>query len=303
MSKRTNLAGMVGVFLCSAVMMAHSQTAAPAAVPREIPWSEAQKLLTKPFASQYPDEAKANHIEGTVVYKVTVRSNGQYGAMVKVSGSSLLSEACLDSIKATSFRPLQVNGHAVAFTTRVPCAFGVLAKSSSESASAQSEPPKPAVAILECTLPAAPEQAFELVTVSPNFSPQVVETVGIWTVPFSFVFHSDDPAWSHDESSYFICGSYGSGTLFTDGIPDEAARNRCDHIEQNKLYTRNQFSISRSNMTVTESTSAFGTQDVTRYSTAYPGGHAVERAAWRGVATRGGVATREGTCHPYAPKF
>lgn len=83
--------------------------------------------LLKMFEPEYPQTARVKGIEGTVVVKIEVLTNGKAGEIevVASSGSDDLDRAALDAVKHWRFIPAKDrnSGHAVTCYTSVPIVF------------------------------------------------------------------------------------------------------------------------------------------------------------------------------------
>lgn len=64
-----------------------------------------ERRLIHRVEPEYPSDARARHIEGTVVLNMEIQANGQVGAVLVVSGDSLLSEAAVRAVKQWRYGP------------------------------------------------------------------------------------------------------------------------------------------------------------------------------------------------------
>jgi protein TonB len=74
---------------------------------------------------RYPDEARKNGIEGTVILRVEVRENGTVGTIVvfQSSGAAVLDRAAIDAVATWHFEPSRVNGRSQPSTVALPIRF------------------------------------------------------------------------------------------------------------------------------------------------------------------------------------
>ncbi len=81
--------------------------------------------LKKFVQPAYPPEAKAQHVEGTVVLKVVVDRGGKVQEVQAVSGPDLLVPAAVEAVKQWEYRPIKVDGIPVEVETTVQVAFNL----------------------------------------------------------------------------------------------------------------------------------------------------------------------------------
>ena len=72
---------------------------------------------------EYPPEAKAQHIQGTVILNVQVLGDGRVGDIDIIKGDPLLSEAAVNAVKQWTYRPYSIGGQPVDSQTRVTIKF------------------------------------------------------------------------------------------------------------------------------------------------------------------------------------
>lgn len=70
---------------------------------------EERKLIHR-VEPEYPSDARARHIEGTVVLDTEIQANGQVGTVLVVSGDPLLSEAAIRAVKQWRYEPAPGTG-------------------------------------------------------------------------------------------------------------------------------------------------------------------------------------------------
>ena len=71
----------------------------------------------------YPEAARKQHIQGSVVLEVWVGKDGLVEKLRPVSGNSALLDAAVDAVRQWRFRPYAPQGHAVAFSTHLGVNF------------------------------------------------------------------------------------------------------------------------------------------------------------------------------------
>ncbi len=69
-----------------------------------------ERLCLRKILPHYPDNAKVNHIEGTVVMHIVVGGDGHVKDVQPVSGPKDLWEAATDSVRGWEYRPFRVLG-------------------------------------------------------------------------------------------------------------------------------------------------------------------------------------------------
>ena len=88
----------------------------------------AEVLLVTKVAPQYPDEARAKHIEGSVILETEISPEGSVEDLKVVSGDPLLAAAATDAVKEWKYKPFLLNGKPVAVETQVTVMFTLKAK-------------------------------------------------------------------------------------------------------------------------------------------------------------------------------
>ncbi len=71
----------------------------------------------------YPPLAKAAHIQGTVVFAITVDKTGKVATVKVVSGPAMLQQAAMDSLRQWTFHPFLNNGVLVPATGNISIPF------------------------------------------------------------------------------------------------------------------------------------------------------------------------------------
>src|SRR5271165_2886763 len=85
--------------------------------------AEAEKILASRVEPEYPEEARRQKIQGSVVLAIRIGTDGGVEDMQFVSGPSQLAEAAVNAVKRWRYKPQSVNGHPVQIQTRVTLDF------------------------------------------------------------------------------------------------------------------------------------------------------------------------------------
>lgn len=83
----------------------------------------AMARLTQRIEPEYPNVARQQHIQGTVLLDVIVNADGTVDGLSMVSGESQLMIAAAEAVKQWHFRPLVKNGKPVKFESRIAIDF------------------------------------------------------------------------------------------------------------------------------------------------------------------------------------
>jgi protein TonB len=83
----------------------------------------AKKLLTKKVPPEYPAEARHDHIEGDVVLKAIIGTDGLVTDLTLESGPPVLGQAAMDAVKKWKYKPYLLNGQPVEIETQVVVNF------------------------------------------------------------------------------------------------------------------------------------------------------------------------------------
>ncbi len=81
------------------------------------------ELLTDRVEPEYPNSARQQRIQGTVLLDVVVDAEGKVDGLGQVSGESQLMIAAAEAVRQWRFKPLVKNGEAKKFETRVSINF------------------------------------------------------------------------------------------------------------------------------------------------------------------------------------
>ncbi|MFZ0771983.1 MAG: energy transducer TonB [Candidatus Sulfotelmatobacter sp.] len=82
-----------------------------------------QGLLIARVQPEYPEAARKERIEGTVVLKTMIDSNGYVEDVSAISGHPMLVSAAVDAVKRWKYKPYLLNGQPVRVETVVSVAF------------------------------------------------------------------------------------------------------------------------------------------------------------------------------------
>jgi protein TonB len=82
-----------------------------------------QGLLMKKVQPQYPRNALAMHVEGSVDLMATISTTGNITAVKILKGDQLLTHAAADAVKQWKYKPYLLNGEPVEIQTEVTVNF------------------------------------------------------------------------------------------------------------------------------------------------------------------------------------
>jgi TonB family protein len=88
-----------------------------------------QNLLLKKVDPVYPQVARQDQIQGTVILQVNISKSGDVENIQQISGQSLLAAAAIDAVKQWKYAPYKLNGSPVAVQTKVSINFTLSNKS------------------------------------------------------------------------------------------------------------------------------------------------------------------------------
>jgi TonB family protein len=95
------------------------------AVPQRIRVSQKveEGLIAKKVQPQYPQEAREQHIQGTVVLKAQISKEGDVAQLELVSGHPLLVPAAIEAVKQWKYKPFLLNGQPLVVETQITVSF------------------------------------------------------------------------------------------------------------------------------------------------------------------------------------
>ena len=88
----------------------------------------AQSLLLKKIQPIYPDDARRAGLQGDVVLKALINTNGDVKDLTVVSGDSAFAPAALEAVKQWKYRPYLLNSQPVELETQITVSFQLTAK-------------------------------------------------------------------------------------------------------------------------------------------------------------------------------
>jgi TonB family protein len=83
----------------------------------------AEKLIVKKVPPKYPDEARAEHIQGTVLLRTEIGTDGNVESVALISGHPLLAPAAIDAVKQWKFKPFLLDRQPIAVETQIQINF------------------------------------------------------------------------------------------------------------------------------------------------------------------------------------
>ena len=83
----------------------------------------AERSLIHRVEPKYPADAKARHIQGSVVLDIQVLGDGTVGNVAMVSGDPLLTQSAMDAVKQWRYQPEMENGQEIESQERVTVKF------------------------------------------------------------------------------------------------------------------------------------------------------------------------------------
>lgn len=84
---------------------------------------QAERRLIHRVEPDYPPDARAKHVEGTVVLDAEIQPSGEVGNVVVVSGDPLLAEAAVQAVKQWRYQPVPGAGQDLRSQTRISMKF------------------------------------------------------------------------------------------------------------------------------------------------------------------------------------
>jgi TonB family protein len=97
----------------------------PTAVPQRVRVSSgvSQGMLLSKVAPEYPQEAREQHVQGTVILQVRIDKEGNVLDVELISGNPMLVPAAIEAVRQWKYRPYVLNGQAVEVDTQVQVNF------------------------------------------------------------------------------------------------------------------------------------------------------------------------------------
>jgi protein TonB len=102
-------------------------SAEPPASPRSVRISAAVAagMLIHKVDPDYPADARAAHVQGTVVLHALISEAGTIDKLTVVSGPPMLTPAALDAVRQWRYRPYLLNGEPTAVETTINVNFSL----------------------------------------------------------------------------------------------------------------------------------------------------------------------------------
>jgi bla regulator protein blaR1 len=91
--------------------------------PTRVPKDVMSGLIRKKVTPEYPEKARKQHIQGTVVLQTTIGKEGDVENLQVVSGDSMLAAASIEAVKQWKYKPYLVNSVPVEVETQVDVIF------------------------------------------------------------------------------------------------------------------------------------------------------------------------------------
>lgn len=100
------------------------------ALPERVPVSQGVSLglLIRKVQPHYPDDARQNRIQGTVVLKALIDAEGNVEQLDLVSGHPMLAPAAINAVKKWKYKPYLLDGKAVKVETQILVIFALQAR-------------------------------------------------------------------------------------------------------------------------------------------------------------------------------
>ena len=80
-------------------------------------------MLIKKVDPKYPDKARNQHVQGTVVLRAVIGATGDISELDVLSGDKLLVPSALKAVKQWKYRPYLLQGHPVEVDTTITVNF------------------------------------------------------------------------------------------------------------------------------------------------------------------------------------
>ncbi|HYM78816.1 MAG TPA: energy transducer TonB [Candidatus Dormibacteraeota bacterium] len=80
-------------------------------------------LLIKKVAPQYPESARSDGIQGTVILRATISKGGEIKDLELISGEPTLAKAAIKAVKKWKYKPYILQGQPVEVETQIQVNF------------------------------------------------------------------------------------------------------------------------------------------------------------------------------------
>jgi periplasmic protein TonB len=117
MSRPSNTFVIVAVLALSTILMGQSATRV------RVSEGVSQAFVIKKVPPTYPQEARDQRVEGTVVMKVEISTEGDVTELTVISGPGLLAPAAVEAAKQWKYKPYLLNGQPIAVETQITLNF------------------------------------------------------------------------------------------------------------------------------------------------------------------------------------
>lgn len=87
-----------------------------------------QGMIIQKRAPMYPDEARSQHVEGTVLLAMEIGKDGNVCDLALISGHPLLAPSAIDAVRQWKYRPYLLNGTPVEVETQAQVNFTLTKK-------------------------------------------------------------------------------------------------------------------------------------------------------------------------------
>ena len=101
------------------------QAATASSTPIIIPERAALDLVVDRVEPEYPNEAKAHHVQGSVVLDLLVGRDGRVERLSRVQGDLGLTASATDAVRQWRFKPVIRNGRPAGFETQITLTFAL----------------------------------------------------------------------------------------------------------------------------------------------------------------------------------
>ena len=97
--------------------------------PPPVPWrvrvsaGVASGLVVKKVPPHYPEEARRQHIQGTVILQAKISKEGDVAELSVISGDPMLVEEAMKAVKKWKYKPYLLQGRAMEVETQIQVNF------------------------------------------------------------------------------------------------------------------------------------------------------------------------------------
>ena len=83
-------------------------------------------MLEKKIPPIYPQDAKDQHVQGTVMLKMLVAHDGTVADLEVITGDPLLVYSAMDAVRQWKYKPFLLNGQSVEVETQVHVTYTLM---------------------------------------------------------------------------------------------------------------------------------------------------------------------------------